>query len=173
MQSMRITLAALLVFGAATAAAAQQTQPSTPRARGAHGTMGMGPGRGMRGDAGLLRGITLSDAEKANLKAVHEKYAPQMKTLREKFKPQRDEMRAARQRGDTAAVRALLEKNGPAERDAFKQIADAQRNDLRAALSADNRAKFDANAAAMQKRMEQRAGKRGVHRKGAAKSPGA
>ena len=173
MQSMRITLAALLVFGAATAAAAQQTQPSTPRARGAHGRMGMGPGRGMRADAGLLRGITLSDAEKANLKAVHEKYAPQMKTVREQFKPQREAMRAARQRGDTAAVRALMEKNGPAERTAFQRIADAQRNDLRAALSPENRAKFDTNAAQMQKRMAKRAGKHGGRRPGTTKSPGA
>jgi len=170
---MRITLAALLVFGAATAAAAQQTQPSTPRARGAYGKMGMGPGRGMRAGGGLLRGITLSDAEKAKLKAVHEKYAPQMKTLRQQFKPQHDAMRAARQRGDTAAVRALLEKNGPAERDAFKRIADAQRNDLRAALSAENQTKFDTNSAEMQKRMAKRAGNRGGHRPGAAKSPDA
>jgi hypothetical protein len=168
---MRITLAALLVFGAATAAVAQQTQPSTPHARGARGKMGMGPGRGMRAGAGLLRGITLSDAEKANLKAVHEKYAPQMKTLRDQLKPQREAMRAARQRGDTAAVRALWEKNRSAERDAFKRISDAQRNDLRAALSAENRAKFDTNAAEMQKRMAKRAGKHGGHRQGAAKSP--
>ena len=172
MQPMRITLAALLVFGAATAAAAQQTQPSTPRARGAHSKIGMGPGRGMRAD-GLLRGMTLSDAEKANLKAVHEKYAPQMKALREQLKPQRDAMRAARQRGDTAAVRALREKNGPAERDAFKRIADAERNDLRAALSAENRTKFDTNAAEMQKRMAKRAGKHGVRPQGATKRPGA
>jgi LTXXQ motif family protein len=167
MQSMRTTLAALLVFGAATAAAAQQTQPSTPHARGARGKMGMGPGRGMRADAGLLRGITLSDAEKANLKAVREKYAPQMKTLREQFKPQQEAMRAARQRGDTAAVRALRQKNGAAERDAFKKLADAQRNDLRAALSAANQTKFDANAAQLQKRIANRAGKRGGHRPGA------
>jgi protein CpxP len=171
---MRITLAALLVFGAATAAAAQQTQPSTtPHARGARGKMGMGSGRGMRAGGGLLRGITLSDAEKANLKAVHQKYAPQMKSLREQFKPQREAMRAARQRGDTAAVRALREKNGPAEREAFKRIADAQRNDLRAALSAENRTKFDTNAAQMQKRMAKRAGKHGGHRQGTAKSPDA
>ena len=172
MQSMRITLAALLAFGAATAAAAQQTQPSTPQAHGARGRMGPGPGRGMRRDAGLLRGITLSDAEKANLKAVREKYAPQMKTLREQFKPQREAMRAARQRGDTAAVRALWEKNGPAERDAFNKLTDAQRNDLRAALSAENRTKFDANAAELQKRMAKRAGKHGAHRPGT-KSPDA
>src|SRR5262245_52393983 len=179
MQSMRITLAALLVFGAATAAAAQQTQPSTPHARGAHGRMGMGPGRGMRAGGGLLRGLTLSDAEKANLNAVHQKYLPQMKTLREKFKPQHDAMRAARQRGDTAAVRALREKNGPAEREAFKRIADAERDDLRAALSAQNQTKFDTNAAKllaeMQKRKAQRPGKRGGHSKAAAatKSPDA
>jgi Spy/CpxP family protein refolding chaperone len=172
MQSMRITLAALLVFGAATAAAAQQAQPSTPRAHGARGKMGPGPGRGMRAGAGLLRGITLSDAEKTNLKAVHEKYAPQMKALREQFKPQSEAMRAARQRGDTAAVRTLWEKNGPAERDAFKKLADAQRNDLRAALSAANQTKFDANAAKLQKRMAKRGGKHEGHRPGI-KSPDA
>src|SRR5262245_147188 len=172
MRSMRITLAALLTLGAATRPTAKQTQPSTPQAHGARGKMGPGPGRSMRAGGALLRGITLSDAEKANLKAVREKYAPQMKTLREQFKPQREAMRAARQRGDTTAVRALWEKNGAAERDAFKKIGDAQRNDLRAALSAENRTKFDANAAELQKRMAKRAGKHGGHRPGA-KSPDA
>ena len=76
------------------------SQRTAPHANaGAHGARRQGPGRNP-----LLRGITLSDAEKANLKSVDAQHAAQMKALRKQDKPQMEAMRAARQRGDTAAV---------------------------------------------------------------------
>jgi len=152
MFSIRSALAAFLVLGGA-AVVAQAQQPTTPAPQ-AHARKGMwgGPGRGGAGaDRALLRGITLSDAEKANLKAVHQKYAAQMKAINEQYKPQREQIRAARQRGDTAAVRSLMAQN-TGERDQMRSVMTAERNDIRGALTPDNQAKFDANAANMKKR---------------------
>ena len=172
MKHIRSTLAALLVIGGASAAVAQQTQTQTP----AHHRHAQADVAGKRGPGGhgfaeraLFRGITLSDAEKANLKAVRAKYAPQAKALHEQFKPQHEAMREARQRGDTAALRQLFAKSAD-ERAAAKRLFDAERNDLRGALTAQNQTKFDANIAKVEKRFAQRAakgkpvaGKRGLH----------
>ena len=156
MSRIRSTLAAaLLTFGGAAVASAQQpTQAPAPHARGA------APGiRRQASDRNpLLRGITLSDAEKANLKAVDAKHAAQMKALREQNKPQMEAMRAARQRGDTAALRALWEKS-QGEREQMKQLMLSERNDVRGALSPENQAKFDANVAAFDKHAANRAAK--------------
>ena len=147
---------ALLLIGSATLASAQQpTHPQAGRGKhaGAHGMMARG----------LFKGITLSDAEKANLKNVRTKYAAQQKTLREQFKPQMEAARAARQRGDTAALKELWQKSA-GQREQTKQLMLAERNDLRAALTAANQTKFDANVAEMQKRMaarQQNGAKRG------------
>jgi Spy/CpxP family protein refolding chaperone len=156
MSHIRKTLAvALLTFGAAAVASAQQPSP-TPRA---HERAGAGM-RGFRhgGVNPLLRGITLSDAEKANVASVNKQHAAQMKALREKYKPQHDAMRAARQRGDTAALRTLVEQS-KGERQEMQQLMQSERNDIRGALSAENQAKFDANVAAFQKRAANRGAK--------------
>jgi Spy/CpxP family protein refolding chaperone len=154
MSHIRSTLAAaLLTFGGVAVASAQQpTQP--PQAHGAErGARRQGLGRNP-----LLRGITLSDAEKANLKTVEAQHAAQMKALRQQDKPQMEAMRAARQRGDTAAVRALWEKS-KGQREQMQQLMLSQRNEIRAALSPENQAKFDANVAAFQKHAANRAAK--------------
>jgi len=149
---------AMLLIGSATLASAQQpTHPQAARGKHAQGA------HGMMGARGLFKGITLSDAEKANLKAVRTKYASQQKALREQFKPQMQAAREARQRGDTAALKALWEKSA-GQREQTKQLMLAERNDLRAALTPANQATFDANVAAMQKRVaarEQNGAKRG------------
>ena len=152
---------AMLLIGSATLASAQQpTHPQAARGKHAQGAHGMMGGQGARG---LFKGITLSDAEKANLKAVRGKYATQQKALREQFKPQMQAARDARQRGDSAALKALWEKSA-GQREQTKQLMLAERNDLRAALTPANQTTFDANVAAMQKRMtarEQNGAKRG------------
>ncbi len=149
----------LLVFGAAAVASAQATQPA-PGTAHAHGQRGPRAERGERGERGpgargaraLFRGIQLSDAEKANIKSVEAKYAPQMKALREQFKPaQRDKIA----KGDTAARRAQWEQNKPL-RDQMQKLMQSERADLRAALSAENQAKFDANVKEAEARFAQR-----------------
>lgn len=166
MFNIRLALAAtaLTLGSAAIVSAQQQTAP-----QGVHQDHAQRPdsahkrfkgARGLRGQ--LMKGITLSDAEKANLKAVHAKYASQMKAMREQSKPDMQAIRDARQRGDTAALKALWQK-GAAAREQNKQVMLAERSDLRAALTPANQTKFDANVAAMDKRLAQhgKGGKRG------------
>jgi Spy/CpxP family protein refolding chaperone len=155
MTHFRSTLvAALLTFGAAAVASAQATNPAPQNtARAQHQK---GPGR-HHGDRAMLKGISLTDGEKANLKNVQAKYATQMKALREQSKPQSQAMRDARQRGDTAAVRAMREKNAP-QRQQAKQLLDAQRAEFRSALSPENQAKFDANLQQAKARMAKHGG---------------
>ena len=127
-------VAGLVLVGGALAASAQApAQTPAPQAQQqgqrANGQRRMGA-RG-HGDP-ALKGITLSAAEKANVKAVREKYASQLKALRSEAK------------SDTLREQAM-------------KIRQAERADLRNALSAENQAKFDANVAQMKEHM----GKRG------------
>jgi Spy/CpxP family protein refolding chaperone len=156
MLNIRSALVGLLVLGGAATVRAQQPTAPAPQAHARRGMRQGGPGMGA--ERALLRGITLSDAEKANLKAVQTKYAGQFKAIREQYKPQHEQIRAARQRGDTAAVRSLMAQNS-GERDQMRTLMQSERTDLRSALTPNNQAKFDANAATLKKRFAQRAGK--------------
>jgi Spy/CpxP family protein refolding chaperone len=97
---------------------------------------------GVRGERGMLRGLKLSDAEKAKLKEIHGKYAAQSKSLRESMK----EVRAARQKGDTATARAVLVRN-KGTIDKLRTIRASEQAEIRGALSPDNQKQFDANVA--------------------------
>lgn len=157
MLNIRSALVALLALGAAATVQAQQPTTPAPQAHAKRGMRPGGPGRGAEG--ALLRGITLSDAEKASVNAVNTKYAPQFKAIAKQYKPQHEQMRAARQKGDTATMKALMQQTS-GERDQMKTLMESERGDLRAALTPDNQAKFDANVAAMKKRFAQHPGKR-------------
>ena len=116
--------AALIVFGGATIAAAQQpTQP----AQGQVLRHAKGPGARGKAAKRLFKGVQLSTAERANLKAVRQKYAEQRKTLRAS--------------GDRTQLMALRK---------------SEHSELRGALAPSNQAKFDANAAALQRRAAKR-----------------
>ncbi|MGH7623677.1 MAG: hypothetical protein ACREMU_15145 [Gemmatimonadaceae bacterium] len=101
--------------------------------------------------------MSLSDAEKANLKNVHAKYESQFKALREQSQPTFKAARAARQRGDTAAARQIMSKAAP-QREQMKQLMQSERNDVRGALTSGNQTMFDANI----KKFESRTTKRGA-----------
>src|SRR6185503_10947273 len=110
MSQFRSTLiAALVALGGAAVAGAQAPTQTPAQVPQQHARAGKGH-RGKfakRGDRQLFKNIKLGDAEKANVKAVRQKYAPQMKALRAQFKPQIEQARQARQRGDTAAMKNL------------------------------------------------------------------
>jgi protein CpxP len=154
-------VAGLLVFGSAAVVAAQ-TPAQTPQAHAQRaGKQGKHAGHGRHAEA-LFRGIQLTDAEKANIKNVDAKYAPQLKALREQYKVKGQGKIA---KGDTAAMRQRWEANAP-KREAMKKIMLAERADLRNALSPADQAKFDANASKMEQRVAKRA------EKGKARRPG-
>jgi Spy/CpxP family protein refolding chaperone len=146
-----IVVGLLVVAGAAGVAEAQTPQGDRqPRARGEMGRDGKHrQGVGMRG---LLRGITLSDAEKANVKAVGEKYQGQFQTIRQSMRPDLEAARTARQRGDTAAARAAFARTAD-ERSQLQALTERMQVDLRAALTPEHQAQFDANVARMKERM--------------------
>lgn len=161
MRNIRLTLAAVLVtFGAGAVASAQETTPA-PQPHARHAGPGLGQKRfGGRDRNPFLRGITLSDAEKANLKTINAQHKAQMKALREQYKPQHEAMRAARQKGDTAALRSLFAQS-KSERDQMRQLMESQRKDVRAALTPDNQSKFDTNVSTFEQRMAKRGAKAG------------
>jgi Spy/CpxP family protein refolding chaperone len=145
-----------------------------PAAGAQAGRHAMGRGmEGRRGErGGALRGIKLSDAEQAKVKAIHTKYAAEGKTLRESMKPAMQEARALRQKGDTAGLRALWDKN-KAGRDQMQALQVRQQAEIRTALTPENQKLFDTNVQEQAKRRAEWAknGKAGGHggRRGAAK----
>jgi Spy/CpxP family protein refolding chaperone len=162
-----IALGSAAVAGAQSAPAAPQARAQRvgeAHARGAKGARGARGARAGRMQRQLFRGIKMTDAEKTSLKAVRQKYAEQNKALREQLKPQFEAARAARQKGDTAALKALRDKNAGA-RDQMKKLFEAERHDLRAALTPEHQAQFDTNAQKLEQRVAKRAEKAKARRK--------
>jgi Spy/CpxP family protein refolding chaperone len=139
---------ASLVSTASFAGAQAPVQQGTQQGRHA---MQRGTRAGARVERGLFRGIKLSDAEKAKLKDIHGKYATQAKSLREQMKPAMQEARADRQKGDTAAARAVMVRN----KASFQKLAELRKSEqaeVRSALTSENQKLFDANVQQMAKR---------------------
>jgi Spy/CpxP family protein refolding chaperone len=161
----KMGLGLALIVGAAGVAAAQGTRPdarpdSVRRDRGERGDVGE---RGMRrrgpgGPGALLRGITLTDAQKTRLQELRKEQEPEMKKARAQFGAVMKEARDARQRGDTATARAKMAQ--------VKQAMDAQRDrqtaSLRTILTAEQQKQLDANIASFKERAAR--GGKGEHR---------
>jgi Spy/CpxP family protein refolding chaperone len=151
-----MVLGLLVVAGVAGVAEAQAPQRDRqPRARDEMGRGGKDRQTGQRRMRGLLRGINLTDAEKANLKTVGEKYSGQFETIRQSMRPDFEAARAARERGDTAAARAAFARTAD-ERAQLEALSERMRVDARAALTPEHRVQFDANVARMKERMANR-----------------
>ena len=142
-------IAAILTVG--TVAQAQAATESPRHQRRGMGRVGNdGPGR-----AGLFRGITLSDAEKARVKEIHTKYSAEAKSLREAMRPAMQDLRTARQNRDSAAVKAAWDRTA-GDRQKLEALMQRQRVEFRTALSAENQKLFDANAKSMDERRAER-----------------
>ena len=126
MKAIRIAaLAAALCVGMTSVAAAQGTEPPQ-----------QGRGGGMGGM--LLKDINLTDAQKAQVKTIREKYVPQLQELR----------------------KASQATGGPpdeATRTKMMDIQTKQTTEIRAILTADQQATFDKNLAEMKAGMANRA----------------
>jgi Spy/CpxP family protein refolding chaperone len=123
-----VALAIALCAGMTSIAAAQgQPEPQ-----------GQGEMRGGRGMGGmLLRDITLTDAQKAQIKTIREKYLPQQVELR----------------------KATQTVGGPPDEATRSKMMDLQAKqsaEIRAVLTADQQVVFDKNLADMKARMEAR-----------------
>ena len=133
---------ALVIASLVSTASFAGAQAST----GAPGRQAMGRGmEGHRGgERGVMRGLQLSDAEKAKVKEIRTKQIAENKSLRESMKPTMQEAKALRQKGDTAGLRVLWDKN-KAGRDQMQALQVRQQAEIRTALSPENQKLFDAN----------------------------
>jgi Spy/CpxP family protein refolding chaperone len=134
-----LALGALMLVGVAGVSAAQST--ATPRTRPDAGSYRRG---GASGREGFGRDLNLTDAQKAQIKAIRQKYQPQNEALRAQSKPYMDAARAARQKGDTAAFRTNMEKARQVMQNASYRTQEQA--EIRAILTPEQQAKFDANA---------------------------
>ena len=152
---------ALVVASLVSTASLAGAQAPAPGAQAGRGGMGRGM-QGGRGERGLFRGIKLSDTEKAKLKEIRTKYAPEQKQLRESMKPAMQEAHAARQKGDSVAAKAAFDRTKDG-RDKMKALMDRERGEIRSALTPENQKQFDANVQKFaQRRAEwEKGGKKG------------
>ena len=129
MKAIRIaTLAAALCVGMTTVAAAQSTEPQ----------QGQGEGRRGGGMGGwLLKDITLTDAQKAQVKTIREKYLPQQMELRKQ-------------------AQAVGGAPDEATRAKMMDLQNKQGAEIRAILTADQQVQFDKNLAELKERMAAR-----------------
>ena len=140
-----------LALSLAGAVSAQQQAPDSAR-HGRGGRGGQFEGRGGPGGGLLFKDVNLTDAQKAQVKQLHESQKAKMDANRDAMKKQFDEARAARQRGDTTAARAIMQRNRQAMEAARAQEVAAIRN----ILTADQRVQFDKNVAELKQRDAQR-----------------
>jgi Spy/CpxP family protein refolding chaperone len=126
MKAIRIATLAIALCAGMTSIAAAQGQPE-PQGQGRGGGMG-----GM-----LLKDITLTDAQKAQIKTIRERYVPQQMELRK-------------------ATQATGGPPDEATRTKMMDLQEKQAAEIRAVLTADQQKVFDANLKEMRDRMEAR-----------------
>jgi periplasmic protein CpxP/Spy len=146
MSSVRtLALGALMIVGVAGVSAAQST--TTPPSRAPRS----GQMQGRRGGGEFGRDLNLTDAQKAQIKAIHQKYQPQNEALRTQAKPFMDAARAARQKGDTATARSNMVKARQVMQGG-QSVRAQETAEIRAILTPEQQAKFDARQKAMSER---------------------
>jgi Spy/CpxP family protein refolding chaperone len=124
MKVIRIAMLAAALCAVSTSIAAAQGQSE------------QGQGELRRGGGWLLKDITLTDAQKAQIKTIRDKYVPQMMELRKS---------AQAVGGPDEASRAKM-----------MDLQTRQTAEIRAVLTADQVVTFDKNVAAMKARMDAR-----------------
>ncbi len=157
-----------MVFGVAGVSAAQT--PTTPKPRADSGEYRRGPRpdgqfrRGPGGGHGFGRDLNLTDAQKTQMKAIHQKYQPQNQALRDRAKPFMEAARTARQKGDSVAFRTNIEKARQVMQSG-QSIRTQETAEIRAILTPEQKARFDAHQKAAAERRAKR-GEKGWGRKG-------
>ena len=155
-----LALGALMVFGVAGVSVAQT--PTNPGARADSGNHRRGPRPG--------RDLNLTEAQKAQIKTIHQKYQPQNQALRDRAKPFMDAARTARQNRDSVAVRTNMEKARQVMQSG-QSFRTQEKAEIRAILTAEQRVKFDAHEKAVAERRA-RGGEKGWGGKGHGKKGG-
>jgi periplasmic protein CpxP/Spy len=137
------------------------------------GQRGKGPDRGGQFDRRggprggpmglLLKDITLTEAQRTQIAQLRKTEHDQMAAKRDARKAEFEKVREARQRGDTAAVRAAMQQH----RQQMEQQRAQHVAAIRQILTAEQRVQFDKNVAELKTREAERAqrvGQRGGKR---------
>lgn len=128
MKVIRIATLAFAVCAGMTSVAAAQGQPETQQGQGE-----MRRGGGMGGT--LLKDITLTDAQKDQIKTIREKYVPKQLELRK-------------------AVQATGAPADEATRAKMAELRDQQSAEIRAILTPDQQKTFDHNLHELKEKMD-------------------
>ena len=145
-------LGAAIVFGVSVTATAQPPVRGTARAiandttRARHRDGARGAARQRSGRAfgrALLRGVTLTDAQKQQVQAIQQKYAGERRTLAEQLRPA-GATAGQRVRPDSAQ-RAALQTQA-------RSLMDKQLAEVRGVLTPEQQKTFDANVASFRDR---------------------
>ena len=106
-----------------------------------------------------LRGITLTDAEKASLAKIAATANPKFTSRRDSAKPLRAKLVAARAAHDTSAARAARRELVALRHGGMTDLRSSL-GQIRAALTPEHQATFDANAARVRRLIHARIAKR-------------
>ena len=157
------------IAGLSAVASAQNAQrPDSAHRHGRWEQGQQGPGRGGFGPGALLKGITLTDAQKTQLKALRTK-AGHDSADRAAQRNAMAKIRDARQRGDTTTAKALMQE----ARVNMQREQDQRVAQIRTILTPDQQKQLDANVAKMKQRMAQRGDKPyGARRNGGVRRSG-
>jgi periplasmic protein CpxP/Spy len=147
MKMQLLTVAAAALMAAPMLHAQATTTPAPTASQKAIGQRG-GHGR-------MMQDLGLTADQKARMKAIHAKYAAQMKSARDASKSDRDAMKAARAASDTAAMRAARAKL-QANMAPMQKVRQQEMAEIRSVLTPDQQTKFDAQHAKMQAKMNRR-----------------
>jgi Spy/CpxP family protein refolding chaperone len=160
-----LALGALMVVGVAGVSSAQSA--TAPRTRPDSARRAEGFRRGREGFA-FGRDLNLTEAQKAQIKTIRQKYQPQNEALRTQAKPYMDAARAARQKGDTAAFRSNMQKARQVMQGG-QSYRTQEMNEIRGILTPAQQAKWDANQKAAADRRAKGGEKGWRHKKSADK----
>jgi len=159
-----LALGALMFVGVAGVAAAQSTT-APQKADSAYRHSHRGSEFRGRGGSGrdFFADLNLTEAQKAQVKTIREKYKAQNEAARTQAKPFMEAARAARQKGDTVAFRTNMEK----ARQVGQSVRTQEMAEIRNVLTPEQRTKFDARQKEMAERRA-KGGHRGWDKKGKA-----
>lgn len=137
-------LALALTLGAASVSSAQQDKRGDRDMR--RDGMGM-----------MFKGIELTDAQKEQLKAVRQKHG-MSEAAKTQFKAQHEAMKALREKGDTAALRAMrsqMHEQMKQRHEQMQQHHDAMISDVRGILTPAQQEIFDKNVTTAKEHMKE------------------
>jgi len=146
MSWIRTAIVGAAFLGVASVAGAQAPQGGPGKdGHGEHGGPGMRRGGG---DQFLFQGITLTDAQQAEIQKIKDKYRAEREALRPKGAPE-----GGRPDGGQGGGRPQLDEATKAKMDAIRTKSQSE---FRAVLTPAQQAIFDKNVAEMKVRMDER-----------------